>query len=412
MKIKKTGLSSEHTKNVRQMAIVNLKNSDSRLGISRPVSITSEISQSSNIKTSSSQIVESAVIKRGQKTDVSITIFPAPAPAPAPAPGGRVTMSIIANRGYESSDQRGVCVDSAGNVYFGSTDGGGGGSLQKLNQATGTTTNCGSIGGSVYGISCERDGNVYIADTSNSRVLRFNPSTSIMTVIAGGNGEGSSGDGGLATSAQLGGPTDVKMDSHGNIYISDDTNCSIRKINSAGIITKFAGNVKGSGRPPYVAYTADGSAALSTNLSLPFGMAIDSHDNIYVSLQYPQNIYSPTTATYDYVRKIDAVTGIVSTYVGNGNIMGFNGDGNVATATTLYTPTGLVFDSSDNLYLSDSSNNRVLKIDAVSKVATRYAGDPTTNLGFTFPQKIALDSSGNLYINDYMTTNIYKVMRY
>jgi hypothetical protein len=140
-------------------------------------------------------------------------------------------------------------------------------------------------------------------------------------------------------------------------------------------------------------------------------MAIDSSNNVYVTGQYT-NIGGSIYSSIDYVKKIDAVTDVVSTYAGNGMSGGFNGEGAIATSTRLFTPTGLAFDSSDNLYISDSANNRVLRIDAVTKIATRYAGTPVTDLGFTSPQKIAFDASGTLYINDNLTKNIYKVLRY
>lgn len=427
MKLKKTDDASGYTTKVRDVAVVNLTASDAIGGISRPAGISTNTTQSINVKGSNSKLIESVITKTGWKSDINIpiAIFTPPPPPlivlpplpPVPPvvvePGSRVNMAIIANRGLGSDPHRAVGVDLSGNVYFPmwdpitQTH-----SVQRLNQDTGVRTNIGSVGQECLAISCEADGYVYIADTSNSRVLKFNPVTSAMTVIAGGNGVGNSGNGGLATAAQLNAPSDVKRDSNGNIYISDWIDCSIRKINSAGIITKFAGSDgPGARRPPYVDDRGDGSPALSSNISSPFAMAIDSQDNIYVTGQY-RILGGSMFDSIDYVKKIDAVTTIVSTVVGNGQSAGFNGDGLIATSTRLYTPMGLAFDSSDNLYVSDSTNNRVLKIDAVSRIATRYAGDPTTNLGFTRCQKIAIDTNGNLYINDYLTKNIYKVLSY
>src|SRR5579863_10077290 len=164
-----------------------------------------------------------------------------------------------------------------------------------------------------------------------------------ITSIAGGGPNGFIGNGGPATLASIGGPDALAFDSQGNLYIADPNYLLIRKVNMAtGIITTVGGDGTFT-----AGYTGDGGPATLATLNYPAGLAIDSQDNIYIADYYN-----------NAVRKIDALTGIITTVVGNNTgLGGYSGDGGPATAARLSNPIGLTFDAAGNLYIADSSNS-------------------------------------------------------
>jgi sugar lactone lactonase YvrE len=219
-----------------------------------------------------------------------------------------------------------------------------------------------------------------------------------ITTIAGTGGYGGSGDGGPATSAQLWDPRGVAVDSDGNIYIADPGNYRIRKVDSSGNITTFAGN----GTP---GYSGDGESATSAQLNNPNGIAVDSLGNIYIADQYNYRI-----------RKVDS-DGKITTIAGNGT-PGYSGDGGPATSAQLYNPSGVAVDSDGNIYIADNNNYRVRKVDSSGKITTfagtgtaGYSGDggPATLAQLNWPYGVAVDSVGNIYIADRSNNRIRKV---
>jgi len=242
-------------------------------------------------------------------------------------------------------------------------------------------------------VTTDAVGNIYIADYGNSSLRKVNTS-GIITTIAGNGVEGFSGDGGQATAAQLDSLTGVTVDAAGNIYITDTYNNRIRKINTLGIITTIAGNGT-------IGYSGDGGQATNAQLNLPISsVAIDAAGNIYIA-----------DLNNSCVRKINT-SGIISTITGNNFIGingGFSGDGGQATAAALSNVAAVTFDAAGNLYISDSNNNRIRKID-VSGIITTIAGNggyglngdggQATNSELSAPVGITFDSAGNLYIAD------------
>jgi uncharacterized protein (TIGR03437 family) len=295
-----------------------------------------------------------------------------------------------------------VAVDSAGNLYIADTwnyrirkvsggtittvAGGGNGPLGDGGPATNASLSL------PEGVAVDSAGNLYIADAVNNRIRKVSGGT-ITTVAGGGNGP--LGDGGPATSASLAGPAGVAVDSAGNLYIADTYNGRIRKV-SGGTITTVAGN-------GYWGLPCNGGPATSACLFEPAGVAVDSAGNLYIA------------DTKDgYIRKVTG--GTITTVAGNGNF-GYSGDGGPATSASLYWPNGVVVDSAGNLYIADTSNNRIRKVSggtittAAGNGAYRYSGDggPATSASLNQPTDVAVDSAGNLYIADGVNNRIRKV---
>lgn len=171
---------------------------------------------------------------------------------------------------------------------------------------------------------------------------RVDISTGIITTVAGNGTDGYSGDGGPATDAQLKGILDVFCDKHGNLFIADQFNGCVRKVNSVnGIITTVAG--KGT-----LGYSGDGGPATNAELKQPSGVFVDDNDNLYI-------------ADYDNgaIRKVDAATGIITTVAGGA--VGYGGDGGPATNAKLNCTDLWVKDNGD-IYIADYVNHRIRKV--------------------------------------------------
>ncbi len=200
-------------------------------------------------------------------------------------------------------------------------------------------------------------GNLFIVGQNAHSIYKVNTGTVILTRVAGNGVSGFSGDGGPATAASLRNPAGVALDSADNLYIADQSNRRIRKVDAiTGIISTVAGN--GS-----FGFSGDGGPATAARLRNPTGVALDGADNLYIADRLNQRI-----------RKVDAATGIISTVAGNGSCC-FSGDGGPATAARLRNPTGVALDSAANLYIADQSNRRIRKADAITGIISTVAGN-------------------------------------
>ncbi len=236
------------------------------------------------------------------------------------------------------------------------------------------------------GLAIDAAGNMYISDKFNNCMRKVN-TAGIMTTVAGNATPGFSGDGGAATNAQLNNPYGIAVDTHGNVYITDYKNARVRVLGNSGNITTIAGN-GGSGS------SGDGGAATAAQLS-PIAVAVDDSGTIYIA-----------DGDNNRVRKIK--NGIISTFAGNGNA-NFGGDGGLADTSALYYPSGLTCDHIGNVYIADYSNNRIRKVNSAGIITTvagnsigGYAGDggAATAAELAYPSDVVIDASGNFYIVD------------
>jgi streptogramin lyase len=235
-----------------------------------------------------------------------------------------------------------------------------------------------------YGMCFDTAGNLYFCDLGSHVVRKIDPSGVIAT-FAGNGVAGNAGDNGAATSAELNGPTFLAFDSIGNLYIADWFAYVVRKVDTSGIITTFAGT-------GIAGYTGDGGPATSAQLE-PFDLAVDQFDNVFV-----------TDENNAVIRKITPA-GIISTFAGT--TPGYSGDGGPATSAKLHFPEGLAFDQpSASLYFWDDINYVIRKIDSCGIVTTiagngtrAYAGDggPALAASFTDDEGVA-QFGGNLYV--------------
>ena len=246
------------------------------------------------------------------------------------------------------------------------------------------------------GVAVDKAGNVYVADSGNHRIRKID-STGNVTTIAGDGTVGFAD--GKGTSAKFNAVSDVAVDTAGNVYVADLGNNRIRKINSTGNVITLAG----SSARGY----ADGQGT-SAKFNFPHGIAVDTAGNVYVA-----------DISSNRIRKIDSA-GNVTTLAGQGKGDGiFVGDGfadGKGTSARFNLPNGIAVDKAGNVYVADSINHRIRKIDSTGNVTT-IAGDGTegfadgngTSTKFSKPYGIAVDKAGNIYVADMDNHRIRKI---
>jgi len=290
-----------------------------------------------------------------------------------------------------------------------------------------------------YGLAVDPNGYLYIADLGNNRVRRVSPAGTIDT-YAGRDGQGSSGDGGPATSAQMLSPRNLALDSAGNLYIAEFAGHRVRRVTPDGLMATFAGDgIAGLG--------GDGGPATMAQLAFPAGLAFDGNGNLYIADSGNERVRQvlPTGDIVTFLGDSTAVTlltpfalaadasgdllvvdatsvvhefttaGKWITFAGT-NEPGFSGDGGPATAAQLAQSLDLSIDPSGNLYIADQ--RRVREVNPKGLIATVAGADylygigdggPATAAELYLPSSAALDAAGDLYIADTGTSRIRQV---
>ena len=251
-------------------------------------------------------------------------------------------------------------------------------------------------------IAFDAQGNLYFADGGNNRVRKVDKITGIITTIAGDGLYDFGGDGGPAINAHLKTPSDLAFDAAGNLYIADQYNKRIRKVDLSGIISTVAGD----GSTPN--FGGDGGLAINAQLSYPSNLAINAAGDIFIS-----------DFNNSRIRKVDAATGIISTIAGLGNFIYFDGDGGPAVNANIVFPAGIKVDASGNIYFSDYGNARIRKIDGATGIINTIAGDgtntfggdngPATNAELNHAFVLTLNAAGDIFIADKDNNRIRKI---
>ncbi|GAB4088472.1 hypothetical protein GCM10028785_11410 [Hydrogenophaga soli] len=298
----------------------------------------------------------------------------------------------------------GMALVASGDLYFADMNNA---RIRRVDAATGTITTVAGTGtwgysgdggaataaklGSPSGVARDAAGNFYIADYDNNRIRKVDAVTGIISTVAGNGTAGFGGDGGVATAAQLSWPTGIAVDAAGNLYIADNQNNRVRKVDAA------SGNIAtliGTGGP---ATPIQSMAAASAPLAAPVGLALGGGKLYFADM------------SKNFLNQLNLSTGLVDTVAGTG-VFASGGDGGPATAAQLSGPTGVARDAQGNLYIADTYGNRVRKVDAASGLISTVAGTGTqgssgdggaaTAAALNRPQGLALDAAGNLYIAD------------
>jgi sugar lactone lactonase YvrE len=258
--------------------------------------------------------------------------------------------------------------------------------------------------GVAYAVAADGAGNVFIADagtrtpyTTNYRIRKVD-TNGVMTTIAGTGLPSFSGDGGPASNARIREADGLAVDGAANLYISDSGNNRIRKVDTNGIITTVVGG----------GVSGDGVAATSASLSFPCGIALDGNGNLFIADSGNQRI-----------RRVDT-NGIITTVAGKSSA-GFSGDGGAATNATLNYPQSVAVDGVGNLFIADSGNQRIRRVDTNGIITTvagngssSFSGDGglATNASISSPYGVAVDGYGDLIVADTGHNRIRQVDSY
>jgi len=311
-----------------------------------------------------------------------------------------------------------IALDKAGNIYIADMYNN---RIRKVDVSTGIITTIAGTGNGGYNgdgilattaeiyypmaVALDTSGNVFIGDYSNNRIRKIDVSTGMISTVAGTGTYGFNGDNILATTAEITECTGMAVDQSGNVYFSDFANGRIRKINKlTGLITTIAGN-------GLIGYTGDNCLADTTRLNHAHGIAIDKYNNIYIADQ-----------DNDRIRKVDAVTGIITTVAGRGVYNIYNGDGIPADSAYFRNPTSVAVDDSCNIYIADEFNEMIHKVYHSTGLIFTIAGTgvggnspdgtPAVTALLNDPRGVAVDACGNVYISEYNNSRIRKIFSY
>lgn len=248
-------------------------------------------------------------------------------------------------------------------------------------------------------ITYDQSGNLFIAEDYN-HVVRKIDAAGVISTVAGTGTAGFSGDGGLAINAEFNRIVGATVDATGNIYICDAENYRIRKVDLLGNVSTIAGTGTEG-------YSGDGSLAINAEIGFVSGICIDNSGNIYIANQ-----------TYHNIRKIDAA-GIITTYAGDGSgNPGYGGEGVVAATTMVNSPASVFMDGAGNLFFSELGGFRIRKINGAGIVTTVAGngnfgstgdGGAATSAQIASPYGVVVDAAGVIYFCESINNKIRKI---
>ena len=293
-----------------------------------------------------------------------------------------------------------LAIDGSGNIYVSDTYNH---AIRKIDSTRTVTTFAGVAGYQGFldatgtaarfnfpsGLAVDGNGNIYEAEAASEVIRKITPG-GVVTTVAGFAGNAGSVDG-TGTAARFNSPAGVSVDGANNVYVADTFSCSIRKITPAGVVSTLAGTPELKGH-------TDGAGSIA-QFNFPYGVTVDSADNTLVVA----DTYNNT------IRKISQ-TNVVSTVAGAPGNAGFVDNCQVFNAE-FDSPSGIAADSNGNLYVADSGNNSIRKIDSSSYVTTYAGGGRLRTVGFSdgdarsvarfnSPSAVAVDSTGDVCVAD------------
>lgn len=249
-----------------------------------------------------------------------------------------------------------------------------------------------------YDVVADNAGNLYIADMMNNRIRKVN-SAGVITTYAGTGTLGYSGDGGPAVNANLYHPLYMCLDMAGNLYFTDQNADVIRKISPSGVITTITGNLP-------IGYSGDGGPLAQAQFQSISGLQTDAAGNLYIS-DFGNHI----------IRKVNAA-GIINTIAGTPLLGGFSGDGGPATAARLQNPYAVVIKADGTMLIPDAGNYRIRQVSPAGVISTIAGtginantgnGGPATVASLAAPWRIADDAAGNLYVADPLNERVRRI---
>jgi sugar lactone lactonase YvrE len=251
----------------------------------------------------------------------------------------------------------------------------------------------------VKGAAADASGNLYISDDGNDRIRKVDPATRAVVTIAGNGSTAAGLDGAPATAVGLDGPSDIVVDAAGNVLIADTEHHRVRRVDPSGIITTIAGTGTAG-------FNGDGGPANAAQINRPTGLTFDGAGTLYIA-DFANN----------RIRRITAA-GNIETVAGTGE-PGYNGDGIAALSAALNQPTDMTFDGSGNLFVADFQNHRVRRVDAATGIINTIAGTgearssddmlPAVTASLNHPTDVVVDGQGNVLIADWRSNRIRRV---
>jgi sugar lactone lactonase YvrE len=291
--------------------------------------------------------------------------------------------------------------ETAGDIYTVAGNG-------SYNDST-PVSNVPALGVTLYypaGVLQDPSANVFVSDTDNSFVRQLVSSTGNVDLFAGDGVYGYSGDGGLATSAEISYPYGISRDSAGNIFFADEYNQVIRKVDTSGDITTVAGTPQSAG------YGGDGGPATSALLDYPNDVFVDDYGNLIIAdtnNHLIREVVCAATGTLTCTPPAGETAGYIYTVAGTPQTSGYAGDGGPATSSKLDSPYSAAVDGAGNLYIADTNNLRIREVNATSGIIDTIAGNgsggfsgdgPATQNSVYYPGGLRADANGNVFFAD------------